>query len=224
MPREFLLWDHDGVLVDTERWYFHATREVLSRIGINLSQEQYLEFMAVGRSCWDFVRASGQPEARISEHRKHRDELYQQLLRSRDIEIEGVMDVLDQLKSRYRMAIVTTARRADFDLIHQNRSLLRYFEFVLTIEDYPHPKPAPDPYLFALNRFRARPEQTLVLEDSSRGLSSAVAAGLSCIVIKNEFTAAQDFSSAVCVLDSVRQLPQVLERNERWAVPTIAII
>jgi HAD superfamily hydrolase (TIGR01509 family) len=210
MLREFLLWDHDGVLVDTERWYFHATREVLSRIGIDLSQKQYLEFMAVGRSCWDFARASGQSEASIDEHRKLRDELYQQLLRSRDIEIEGVVDVLDQLESRYRMAIVTTARRADFDVIHQNRDLLRYFEFVLTIEDYPHSKPAPDPYLFALHRFRARPEQTLVLEDSSRGLSSAVAAGLSCIVIKNEFTASQDFSSALYVLDSVRQLPEIL--------------
>ena len=170
MPREFLLWDHDGVLVDTERWYFHATREVLSGIGIDLSQEQYLEFMAVGRSCWGLAHASGQSEVSICEHRKLRDELYQQLLRSKDIEIAGVVDVLDQLESRYRMAIVTTARRADFDLIHQNRDLLRYFEFVLTIEDYPRPKPAPDPYLFALHRFRAMPEQTLVLKIPLVGL------------------------------------------------------
>ena len=48
MPRRYLLWDHDGVLVDTERWYFEATRETLGRIGVDLSQETYLDRMAQG--------------------------------------------------------------------------------------------------------------------------------------------------------------------------------
>jgi beta-phosphoglucomutase-like phosphatase (HAD superfamily) len=45
MPVTFLLWDHDGVLVDTERWYFEATKLVLGGIGVGLSKEIYLEFM-----------------------------------------------------------------------------------------------------------------------------------------------------------------------------------
>ena len=56
MNRRYLLFDHDGVLVDTERWYFEATREILARVGIELSQKKYLAFMAVGRSCWDLAR------------------------------------------------------------------------------------------------------------------------------------------------------------------------
>ena len=59
MGRRYLLWDHDGVLVDTERWYFEATREVLARVEIELSQQRYLTFMAAGRSCWDLARDNG---------------------------------------------------------------------------------------------------------------------------------------------------------------------
>jgi len=61
MSRRFLLWDHDGVLVDTERWYFEATRAVLQRLQIRLSEQLYLAFMAAGRSCWDLARESDVP-------------------------------------------------------------------------------------------------------------------------------------------------------------------
>jgi beta-phosphoglucomutase-like phosphatase (HAD superfamily) len=57
-----LLWDHDGVLVDTERWYFEATRAVLQCLQIDLSESQYLELMAAGRSCWDLARRRRVPE------------------------------------------------------------------------------------------------------------------------------------------------------------------
>src|SRR4051812_21007021 len=158
MARTFLLWDRDGVLVDTERWYFRATREVLRDVEIDLSQEQYLQFMAAGRSSWDLARARGVDAARVRVLRAKRDERYREFLRTEDIAIEGVEDVLTQLASRYRMAVVTTSRRVDLDLIHEGRQLLRHFEFALTIEDYPRPKPEPDPYLCGLDRLGARPD------------------------------------------------------------------
>ena len=213
--REFLLWDHDGVLVDTERWYFQASRDVLGEIGIGLSQQQCLDFMVDGRSCWDLARAAGYDEPRIEALRARRDRLYQELLRTKDIEIDGVAEVLGHLAGRHRMAIVTTARRADFDLIHARRDLLRHFELVLTVEDYPRAKPAPDPYLAALAHFGAEATRALAIEDSSRGLRSAVAAGIACVVVKNTFTASQNFTAAFRVLDSVRQLPELLAAIDR---------
>jgi HAD superfamily hydrolase (TIGR01509 family) len=201
----FLLWDLDGVLVDTERWYFEATRLALAGIGVPLSQELYLEFQAGGRSCWDLA-----PQAEIPQLRIQRDAHYRQFLETEPIDIPGVEEVLSSLARRYRMAIVTTARRADFDLIHASRDLLRYFEFVLTIEDYARPKPAPDPYLVALARFGAGAAQALALEDSARGLRAAQAAGIDCIVIRNSFTRSQDFSGALRIIDLITELPAVL--------------
>lgn len=208
--RKFLLWDHDGVLVDTERWYFVATRESLAPLGVQLDQPTYLSFMAEGRSCWELAAQHGTPPHRVSIARQERDRRYQELLRTEEIEIDGVLDVLAELAPWYRMAIVSTSKRADFDLIHAARGIRRFFEFVINIEDCVRAKPDPDPYLRALERFRARPEEALAIEDSSRGLAAAKAASLDCAIIRSDFTATQDFRDAWCMIDSVRELPRVL--------------
>ena len=207
----FLLWDHDGVLVDTEPLYFAATQECLKLLGLDMDQAAYLRLMAVGRTSWELAREHGISEAVISEARQERDRRYQEYLLTREIEIDGVIDVLSSLKPRYRMAIVTTSKRADFELIHRSRQIRDFFEFVITVEDCAKAKPDPDPYLRALRKFGAGPDDAVAIEDSSRGLSAAIAAGLKCIIIRNDFTSTQDFTGACCVLGSVRELPALLE-------------
>jgi HAD superfamily hydrolase (TIGR01509 family) len=210
MQTRYLLWDHDGVLVDTERWYFEATRTTLARVGVALSQPQFLALSTVGKGYWEAVRERGASEADVILLRAERDGLYQDFLRSEPIEIEGVAEALDELADHYRMAIVTTARRSDFDLIHDGRDLVRRFEFVLTLGDYQRAKPHPDPYLAGLARFGADPAEALALEDSTRGLTSACAAGLRCVVIRNDFMAADDFSDAWRLVDSIGEVPPLL--------------
>ena len=210
MSRSYILWDHDGVLVDTERWYFVATRDVLEGAGIELSQETYLEYMTRGQSCWDLCRARGMSDEEVSRYRGLRNSIYQEHLRTQTIEVDGVTDVLSTLSSTFEMAVVTTARREDFELIHRSRDLLGFFRFVLTVEDYRRPKPHPDPYLAGLERLGARPDQTVAIEDSARGLRSTLEAGLDCIVVRSPFTASQDFSGAWRVVDSIRQVPEIL--------------
>jgi len=210
MSRSYILWDHDGVLVDTERWFFVATRDVLSGVDIDLSQETYLEYMTRGQSCWDLCRDRGLSDEEVSRHRGLRDSIYQEHLRTQEIEVDGVTEVLSTLSMSFEMAVVTTARREDFQLIHQSRDLLGFFRFVLTIEDYRRPKPHPDPYLAGLERLGARPDQTVAIEDSARGLRSTLAAGLDCIVVRSPFTASQDFGGAWRVVDSIRQVPGIL--------------
>jgi HAD superfamily hydrolase (TIGR01509 family) len=208
--RKYLLWDHDGVLVDTEKWYFAATQDCLRRLGVELDQPTYLRLMADGRASWELARAQGIAEDIIVAARRDRDACYQQYLAEADIEIEGVIDVLSELRARYRMAIVTTAKREDFALIHRSRKIASFFEFVINVEDCTHAKPHPDPYLRALSRFGASAAEAVAIEDSSRGLKAARAAGLDCIIIRSEFTAAQDFTGAWRIVDSIRDLPSAL--------------
>ena len=68
------------------------------------------------------------------------------------------------------MALVTTSRRADLDVIHRHRTLLNHFEFTLAREDYTHSKPNPESYLESLARFGAGPDEAIVIEDSARRL------------------------------------------------------
>lgn len=215
--RKFLLWDHDGVLVDTERWFFIATQECLRELGVELDQATYLQYMAAGRSCWDLALDHGQSDVVIAAQRRERDRRYQSYLATKDIAIDGVLETLHTLCHQYRMAIVSTSTRSDIALIHRARGILPFFEFVLTLEDYAQPKPAPDPYLKALHRFGAVAREAVAIEDSSRGLRAARAAGLDCVVVCNAFTASQDFSGAWRMLHAIRELPGALAGAPRLA-------
>jgi HAD superfamily hydrolase (TIGR01509 family) len=207
---KFLLWDHDGVLVDTEPLYFAATQECVRLLGLDIDRTEYLRLMTAGRTSWELARQRGIAETKIIEARQERDRRYQQYLMTREIDIEGVLDVLTALSARYRMAIVTTSKRSDFELIHRSRKIRDFFEFVITVEDCAKAKPAPDPYLRALKHFNAQPEEALVIEDSARGLAAARAAGLECVIVRNSFTAADDFTGACHIINSIRELPSIL--------------
>jgi HAD superfamily hydrolase (TIGR01509 family) len=208
--KKYLLFDHDGVLVDTEPWYFRAGQRALADLDVTLDQEQYLEDMSRGLGTWTRARSAGIDEQTISRQRELRDAYYQEYLRTEPIEIEGVVDALAELSEHVRMAIVTTARRVDFELIHEKRQITPFMDFVLVREDYELAKPHPEPYLTGLKHFGATPEETLVVEDSSRGLSSAVAAGIDCVVVENEFTRAQDFSQATYRISTLSELKDII--------------
>ena len=208
-PR-FILWDQDGVLVDSERWYYEATRHELASLGVELTADEYQRLQVSGLSTWDAARERGIDAASIAAARARRDLLYQESLRTRPIEIDGIGEVLATLGRTHRMAIVTTARREDFNLIHATRDLLRHMEFAVMLGDYERAKPHPDPYLAALARFGARPDEAVAVEDSRRGLLAARAAGVACFVVRNRLNAADAFPEAAGVVGSVRELPATM--------------
>lgn len=208
--KRYILWDHDGVLVDTEPLYYEATRGALASLGLDLSLDDYLADMGEGISSWARAIREGIDQGVVETTRAWRNHRYQELLVEGEIEIPGVEDTLSILSTDYSMAIVTTARRVDFDLIHRHRGIVRFMEFVLTNEDYERSKPAPDPYLTALERFKATAEEAVVVEDSQRGLRSAIAAGIDCVVVDNVFVRGHDFSGARARIDSLIELPDLI--------------
>ena len=194
--KKYILFDHDGVLVDTEHWYYRAGERALAEIGLALDKDQYLLDMSEGAGTWAQARAAGVDGHTIGRLREVRNAYYQGYLRTEAIEIDGVVEALAELSHYAQMAIVTTSKREDFELIHQGRHIRQYMDFVLVRDDYARAKPDPEPYLMALKRFGAAREEALVVEDSSRGLRSAVAAGIDCAIVHNEFTKSHDFSQA----------------------------
>jgi HAD superfamily hydrolase (TIGR01509 family) len=211
--KKYLLLDHDGVLVDTEEWYFRAGQRAVAEIGFTLDRDRYLQDMTRGLTTWAQVREAGVDEATVDRLRAVRNDYYQEYLRTEDIEIEGVVEALTELSRHVRMAVVTTAKRDDFEIIHERRDLLRFMDFVLVREDYEHAKPHPEPYLTALRRFGASPEEALVVEDSARGLRSAVAAGIDCVVVDNAFTRGQDLSQATHRVKTLREVADILDKR-----------
>ncbi len=189
-----ILFDNDGVLVDTEHWYYTASAEVLASHGFILTPERYRGIMIAGQSAFAIAEEAGVPTSVTDLWRADRNALYQHYLRTEEISIPGVREVLAELSATYRMGIVTSALRCDFELIHARRGLADYMEFVLCSGEYPRAKPHPDPYVLGLEKLGGSAEETIVVEDSERGLRSAAAAGIECVVVHNRFTESHDFS------------------------------
>lgn len=213
MRKKFILFDNDGVLVDTEYWYYKATQQALGELGILLDHDTFMKIMISGESAFQLARARGVDEKIIQNKLLERTLYYQNFLKSEAIEIAGVEETLNELSKHYKLAIVTTSHKADFEVIHKNRSIVSFMEFVLVREDYKNSKPDPEPYLTGLRKFGANPREALVVEDSERGLTAAIGAGIDCAIVHNEFTKSHDFSKATHRINHLNELPQLLNLN-----------
>ena len=199
-----ILFDNDGVLVDTEHLYFRANQEALAGVGIDLDAAAYVQlFLREGTGAWHLARARGLGPADIDVLRAARDRRYYELVTGADVVMAGVADIVPALARRYRLAIVTSSEPAPFARTHARTGLLPHFELVLAQGDYARSKPEPDPYLRAVERLGVSPERCLVIEDSERGLRAAKAAGLRCWVIPSSLTAGGRFDAADAVLDNL---------------------
>ena len=209
MKRKYILFDNDGILVDTERFYYLASKRALKEFfDVDITFEEYMKIMTEGKGVWVVVPSASQKE--ITFARNQRDLYYQEYLKNEDLTITGVIDTLRELSSNFKMGIVTTSRRVDFEIIHKNSGITEFMDFVLCVEDYPRSKPYPDPYLKGLELFAAKKEETIIIEDSERGLISANNAGIDCVIVHNEFTKTQDFSNAIKKIENFTQLLDIL--------------
>lgn len=208
---EAILWDNDGVLVDTEGLFFQATRGALACAGIELTFEQFLDIsMRQGRSAFDLAAQQGWPPDRIAGLKRERDRVYARSLEQQTRVLDGVLGALRALHGRLRMAIVTSSQRYHFDVMHASTRLTEFFEFVLAREDFRETKPNPEPYLLALQRLGLTADRCLAIEDSERGLAAARAAGLRCLVIPNDITRSCNFAGATAVLESAAAVPDAV--------------
>lgn len=205
-----ILFDNDGVLVETEKWYYTANVEILKTMGLHIDEERYREIMILGQSAFLIAEEHGFDSATVEQARSRRNELYQHYLKTEDITIPGVIEVLRALASKCRMGIVTSARREDFELIHSKRGIIGHMEFALCSGEYPRSKPHPDPYLLGLARLGGEKRETIIVEDSERGLRSAVSAEIDCVIVHNPFTLSHDFSGATHRIKSLEELQKLL--------------
>lgn len=209
--KKYILFDNDGVLVHTEPLYFKANIQALKKFfDVELEFEEYMKIMSEGTTVWQKALDKGFSFAEVEIARNKRNEYYQNFLKTENILIDGVKDVLKELSKDYKMGIVTTSRRVDFEIIHKNLGIVDFMDFVLCEEDYNFAKPHPEPYLKGLELFKAKKQEAIVVEDSTRGLSSAYKAGIECVIVKNEFTLTQDFSKASYFIETLKELKTIL--------------
>jgi HAD superfamily hydrolase (TIGR01509 family) len=216
MMIQAILFDSDGVLVDTERLYFDATREAFATAGATVTARQWAHWY-LGESHPSRVIAErvGIPADRITATLGQRDALFWSRVDQGVPILSGVVSLLTQLSPHYRLAVVTGAGRAHYERVHAATGLPRFFEAAITRDDYAEPKPRPDAYYTALERLGLTPDQCVAVEDSPRGAAAATAAGLRCLVIPTPLTATDLCPPACRIVPDLSALAGLLQIDER---------
>ncbi len=206
-----ILWDNDGVLVNSEQLFYEANKRYFAQHGIQLSHAQFFDlFLHSNTGAWHLIGYEN--DEQIRQGRQQRNAIYTELLtNTSDLTMAGIDTVLQEFATRCRMAIVTSSERHHFDQIHHRTNVLQHFEFVVAAGDYQHEKPNPEPYLTALTRLALPAHACIAIEDSPRGLAAAHAAGLRCVVIRSELTKHHVFKQPYAIVDSSSALRDVLD-------------
>ncbi len=178
-----VIFDFDGVLVDSEPIRFKAGSQALEEIGVSLTWDRFIKFW-LGRTDDAGLRdlLGHRFEADGKRVVARRNALYEERLD----EVPAFPDSLRLLRrvpDATRLAVATGSRRTEVERILKRLGLLRDFHSIITAEDYARAKPAPDPFLTAARRMEVAPESCLVIEDSSAGVTAAHAAGMPVVAV-----------------------------------------
>lgn len=201
-----LLFDFDGVIVDSESLHHRAYETALAPYGVaGIPFDVYADqFSSRGIGLEYCARRAPGIDLRALKRRK--EVLFVEMLR-RDAELlPGAAEVLRQFARRYPLALATGSVREAASWALRRFDLLDCFRVVVTREDYRLDKPQPDAFLQACASLRADPASCLAVEDSQKGLRAACAAGIPCVVVPNAYTRGGDFGEAAAVLGSLREL------------------
>lgn len=216
-----LIFDCDGVLADTERdGHLPAFNQTFQEFGlpISWSQERYGELLEIGGGkermasviTPDFAAAHGHAgeEARgelIGQLHKRKSALFQEMARAGELPARpGIHRIItDALAEGWTVAIASTSAEPSVRAVLEHavgaEAAARCHVFAGDIVE--HKKPAPDIYLKVLDDLGLDPSDCLVFEDSGIGCASAVAAGLTTLVTVSTYTAADDFTGAIRVVE-----------------------
>lgn len=209
--KKFILWDNDGVLVDTEKYYFKANQIVLKELDVDLTVEQFKKIsLKDGKSVLELARKCGLDDSAILELRDKRDKVYEQFIFNDNIALPHVQETLKKLYGKIGMGVVTSTKKAYFEFLHNKTGFNKYFEFVVAREEYKVAKPDPEPYLIGIEKSGFSKSEIIAVEDTPRGIIAAKTAGIQCVFLPNQFTKDIVVPEADIKLDSITEITHEL--------------
>jgi HAD superfamily hydrolase (TIGR01509 family) len=210
--RESIFFDLDGVIASSEVKKSEAHVQTVLQLGGTLSQRLSTLFSKVIGLSYEETRDRYLECGNIvvtPDIQKNYLELYSSIYRSKVEEVElapGAKRLLQQFSSRgYRIGLVSSAHPEEVATILRRNQVEHLFDVIVTAHSVKNHKPAPDPYLKALELLglQGTPNLAMVFEDTWAGITAAKAAGLKVFAVRHPLNHDQDFSGAERILDSL---------------------
>jgi HAD superfamily hydrolase (TIGR01509 family) len=204
-----VIFDMDGVLIDSEPLHFGVLNEVLMADGHSVSFAEYEEFIGTTTDSmwntlierWVLARPRAEYEARY-------DEAIVRMLSSREWPPQpGVISLLARVRELgMRLGVASSSKRSWIEATLRSLRLGDVFEVVVAGDEVQDGKPHPEIYLRTAARLRVPPERCVAIEDSPHGTLSACQAGMSVLAVRTPYTAHMELPGAGRIVNSLAEL------------------
>ncbi|MBI5332890.1 MAG: HAD family phosphatase [Candidatus Aenigmarchaeota archaeon] len=210
-----IVFDLDGVLVDTEYNHWQGWVKALKPFGVNFSREEYTDCSGKSGDVIEriLIKKYKLPKFHLE---KEKESIMAKFFSENKINtMYFVKEAIEFFKTRkFRIAVATSSPKDQAMIKLQNTGLFDFFDSITSRNDVKNGKPYPDIYIFAAKKLGIKPEQCIAFEDTQYGVESAKTAGLYCIAIPTEISVKQDFSKADRIFKNLKEATNYLVNEE----------
>ena len=180
---EAILWDLDGVIVQSGEYHYEAYRELFGELNVPFSREQYFDEL-FGIRNWTIIRtvAGERPKEEIERLAERKEEKFRRIAKGKIEALPGAKETIKRAREAgLKQAIVSSTPGANIEMILGELELTEAFDTIVGEEDAEKGKPDPEGFLVAAERVGIEPKRCVVIEDAPAGIEGGKAAGMRCI-------------------------------------------
>jgi len=202
-----VLFDMDGLLVDSEPLQYRAYQYAFEQFGISLSMDDWIRWHSVEASTARWIERE-QLDLDVPLLREVKKQRYEQLIAAELTLKPGVRELVEDCSTEMKLAVVSASRRESIVACLAKFDLIEHFSVLVSADQVARSKPFADPYLAAIRALETSPERAIAVEDSVTGFRAASAAQLACVVCPDHFIPKAEgaFDSAALVTESLKEL------------------
>lgn len=192
-----LIFDMDGLMIDSERLYFQTEKEIAAQFGKKTKEETFGKMM--GRNPLESMNIFKEDldiPLPAEELLEMRTTIMREKLKSDLVPMPGLMKIIDSFSNKLKMAITTGAQKEFLDIVVDILGLRDKFQVLQPSDEIVKGKPHPEIYLVTCTKLQLKPGECVVLEDSFNGVLAAKKAGCYVIAVPSEYTKEHDFTPA----------------------------
>ncbi len=203
-----IVFDMDGVIVNSEKLKAEAWKKVLEKYGIKNGDKWYKQRIGISRTelCKNAINTFSL-SAKPMELYESKVTTYKKMLKKRTEPIKPAVRFLNSIPKDIKIGLVSSQNK---EIIEQQLKIIKVyscFDVIVSGEDdIKRNKPYPDSYLLAAKKLKIKPESCVVIEDSEAGVEAAKGAGMKCIGYKNPDSGNQDLSKADVIISSFEEI------------------
>ena len=209
MTNNYIIFDMDGVLLDSEPMHQEIIYETFQLKGIPFDKA-YIQTLT-GMSAypmWEKVKRDAQRTESVEElMQSHRDYFFKRLPEVKVPLVPHVKEVLEKFKNEGKhLSLASSSARKLIDIFTQQTNIAHYFEVIMSGDDVQYSKPNPEIFLKVAQWYGLPATQFTVIEDSTNGVKAAKSAGMQCVGFQNPLSGGQDLSQADLLIHSMQEL------------------